>query len=630
MVLLLFAAACSESSDNEPASPCGNPALDRIHCGSCDVICPADAVCIQGACACQTAGEQVCFGSCLDTLSDDQNCGGCGVACGSGEACDAGACVCKPGRERCGENCFDTSTHAAHCGGCDNACAVGARCAQGACACPDDRVLCGGSCLDTSDDDENCGACGNICPEFTACTHGTCRCNDGFGTLCGDACIDVRTDEDNCGACGETCVLGAKCLGGECACRGDNPATCDDRCVDLDQDAFHCGGCGQACGPGQDCVDGACRCQGLLDDCDGFCANVGADPAHCGGCGVPCADGQACCGGECFDGECPERPLDVACTEEIGPLSFDVPASTGGWLFSTWVPDGFIAMSAIETPADSILLNSGNYAFARRGTIFLDTVHPLHVPMRPELSGLVTSGPHSATYRASGPPCYALASASGEGTTIRVRVHLTGAPGLNAENAPRDPRIVGAFARANRVLAPAGVELVVSDFLESSRDIATRYGVIREIDEVFELVATSDWPGLTPQSRLQLNVFVIQFFSVPAGGEVLGVSAGIPGAAGVHGTRASGVVVSIRDDTTLLGNVLAHEVGHFLGLFHTTEVYGQRQDPLTDTPHCPGERWNDPGSCPGADNLMFPYAVPGAMNLTADQVSVVRANPLVR
>ena len=53
------------------------------------------------------------------------------------------------------------------------------------------------------------------------------------------------------------------------------------------------------------------------------------------------------------------------------------------------------------------------------------------------------------------------------------------------------------------------------------------------------------------------------------------------------GERFAGVVVatSFSDDTPeddLLGLTAAHEIGHFLGLFHTSEAAGF-EDPLEDT-----------------------------------------------
>jgi hypothetical protein len=58
---------------------------------------------------------------------------------------------------------------------------------------------------------------------------------------------------------------------------------------------------------------------------------------------------------------------------------------------------------------------------------------------------------------------------------------------------------------------------------------------------------------------------------------------------------------------------LAHEVGHFLGLFHTSETDGSSYEPLSDTPVCDlshdtsGDGIVDAFECMGlgAENVMF-------------------------
>jgi len=101
--------------------------------------------------------------------------------------------------------------------------------------------------------------------------------------------------------------------------------------------------------------------------------------------------------------------------------------------------------------------------------------------------------------------------------------------------------------------------------------------------------------------------------------------------------------------------ISAHETGHFLGLFHTTEREGADFDPLTDTPKCPctscastaqrsrcgtyganspalvADRCVSAPTCAGGDNLMFWFLEPGysAGVLTPQQSQVMRLNPLV-
>ncbi|MCB0323238.1 MAG: hypothetical protein KDD69_06670 [Bdellovibrionales bacterium] len=103
-------------------------------------------------------------------------------------------------------------------------------------------------------------------------------------------------------------------------------------------------------------------------------------------------------------------------------------------------------------------------------------------------------------------------------------------------------------------------------------------------------------------------------------GEVLGVAGGIPGPP--TPTERSGVAVSIfaaagpdgifsAEDTRILGETLAHETGHFLGLFHPVDFSGSQvtaADPLDDTAIC-GFITECISNSELTRNLMFPSPV---------------------
>lgn len=154
---------------------------------------------------------------------------------------------------------------------------------------------------------------------------------------------------------------------------------------------------------------------------------------------------------------------------------------------------------------------------------------------------------------------------------------------------------------------------------------------------------------------------------------IAGIDGSIPGPSAVQGTINSGAAVGVG--TTLaagscagdpnlnscgadfLAYVSAHEIGHWLGLYHATEQNGETFDPLTDTATCScslcaktaAERTAcsggsvmmdatycdgsaDPVGCGGADNLMFWLVDQNVSvgNLTRQQGEVARLNPLVR
>jgi len=108
--------------------------------------------------------------------------------------------------------------------------------------------------------------------------------------------------------------------------------------------------------------------------------------------------------------------------------------------------------------------------------------------------------------------------------------------------------------------------------------------------------------------------------------DVFGIAGDIPGP--LVATRRSGILVSASQsagtdgefdavDVRVLGETLAHETGHYLGLFHPVEVTFDTWDALSDTPECDGEF-----NCVEAmeDFLMFPFPVCGLVACTPQDV----------
>lgn len=122
--------------------------------------------------------------------------------------------------------------------------------------------------------------------------------------------------------------------------------------------------------------------------------------------------------------------------------------------------------------------------------------------------------------------------------------------------------------------------------------------------------------GYEPRDPQAMVVFLIDDFVEPG---LAGIAAGLPGPNGIPGTGASGVVVAVEPHrfgdgslaATIFGETLAHEVGHQLGLFHTSEQDASNHDFADDTAVCTldmdtdGDGTLNANECPDGQNLMF-------------------------
>lgn len=173
---------------------------------------------------------------------------------------------------------------------------------------------------------------------------------------------------------------------------------------------------------------------------------------------------------------------------------------------------------------------------------------------------------------------------------IDVNFFFTGAGGWTAETAPDDPAFQEVLATVDETWGQVGVTLGNMTY----NDISSDFQVIEGAPEgdLPDLFATSE--GASSDA---VNLFFVDELigGGPLGsvGTILGVSGGIPGPASANGSFRSGVALVVEpppEIPTPIGLVFAHEVGHYLGLSHTSEnaFAGQTHDQLDDTPE------NDP------------------------------------
>jgi hypothetical protein len=78
------------------------------------------------------------------------------------------------------------------------------------------------------------------------------------------------------------------------------------------------------------------------------------------------------------------------------------------------------------------------------------------------------------------------------------------------------------------------------------------------------------------------------------------------------------------------GVTIAHEIGHFLGLWHTDEFSGTLHDPIDDTPLCDKDADVLTAEvCPIQSKYLMFWS-PKGTTVTAGQVKVLRLSPALR
>jgi hypothetical protein len=258
--------------------------------------------------------------------------------------------------------------------------------------------------------------------------------------------------------------------------------------------------------------------------------------------------------------------------------------------------------------------------------------------------------------------------------TLDLDVYFASAD-LTAAQAVGDPQVERLFQSIATVLGNAGIclgRVVLHDLPQWARD---RYSIVN-VDSIGPCDPLSQLFTLALAQSSSVHLFLVDDLQVTDDGDpfqIAGIDGSIPGPSGVPGTVNGGAVATLANlgqgtcgsaldlascGTDHLAFVLAHEVGHWLGLYHPTERSGTLFDPLADTPTCacaacapmveqascadknpPGPATDMIGrycasnaaTCSGASNLMFWLLDDERSNgsVTAQQAEVMRLNPAV-
>ncbi len=586
--------------------------------GVCLLACAKDADCETGM-RCDTAS-----GECVARVGANA---GVGAACTSAAQCNSGLCLtaeqasfpdgycsasCGTQLQSCepGSACYELTSGVSVC---LKSCGSDGDCRQGYfCDGEDAEHNLTGGCVPRCDSDGQCGD-GLHCDA----TSGACLAGAGAP-----------------GPVGSFCAGASDCISGNCASDWPNgycttAPPCDvtgpnNRCLAGCTSDYECRS-GYACGEAGGCVP---KCQSNAE----------------------CSGGQVCdpASGRCVQPAAGSGSVDVAGqgTLSVGTSGsddfvFSVPSdAVSATILMSNSTDDLTTVLQLTAPNGTVLYDFNSPYSSRMYVFPSDRVLSVLLPNSPSLP--FPAGDYRVSFlkdgaTTSGTVKVLLKRANGLPTSGTLDVHIYFAhERLNAGNAANNndfQRTLNGFAQ---IYQNAGITLRSSAANYHDIDRA-RFRVIEDTEG-----AQSELAALFAQSQEQgnaLNFFIVdEILGGSAGYIILGVAGGIPGPPTVHGTVHSGVAVSVLDvsDSQTNGQTMAHEGGHFLGLFHTSESSGDSHDPLGDTPQCTNDSNNDGyvtnGECGGrgAENFMFWEAASTATQVSADQRFVLLRNPNVQ
>jgi hypothetical protein len=578
--------------------------------GAVEPLCYENCDLGEGAVACRSGYE--CFAIetarvCLPASFDGtlRPAGVIGSACENDEACDDGTCLPN---------------------------FVGGYCSIRDCT--SDAQCDGGRCLTLEDEtaETSLVACFSGCTGDAQCRFGyQCIDPDGSGGVCLPVDDENRSPVRNPQGLddGEPCSVGINCKGGTCLRAAEGfPGG---YCTTLDCASVGC----------NEPAAGSAQCRVITEETACY-VNCTSD--------ATCREGYVCVGADIGDGYCaPPAPITPPPTEDtvLGvvcddggastrTIAFDIAPGTVSFAVVPFSESSTVRPLRLRLPDGSVGANfDGDHAFLDVNPFFIETAAPVFFPAAPQFSDIAQQG--GGRYEldvatSTSRLCWYVLEKAADGQDLAVNIYFVGVAGLDTSTAGTHSGFNTMIDTFEAIYRDAGFQIDTIRLFDVDQATAEQYAVIRDLNDIFSVVSAGADPGTSLTEKLSVDVFLINAFAVPEAPGLLGVSLGLPGVPGMHGASGTGLVFTaeyLNSNAAQTGQTMAHEIGHFNGLRHTSEHGGTEWDPLADTPQCSNP---ERGSlCPDASNLMFPFSLgTNQETVTANQIGVLRASPHTR
>lgn len=345
-------------------------------------------------------------------------------------------------------------------------------------------------------------------------------------------------------------------------------------------------------------------------------------------------------------------------TADSEPVIVDVPAGAASFAVVLSGLGGTQAQPAtITTPSGEVVFEVGMIDLNRSRA--LPHVQTTLVPVNPDVA--VEAGEWEFVFFGDGSAnatvdaVFRIDSSVGSGT-LDLNLHFVGLEELDATTAPDSAEFQAIMDGVASTYSGAGITLGERQYFDINDDaLSVLKTNANGSDELLTLLEkhTAD------RDNRAVNLFFVADIEDPSSSaSLLGVAGGVPGPPGLHGLKRSGVAVNMASYLTAIETgegmadaqaktelIISHELGHYLGLFHTTEANGEAlegglngHDPISDTSACGDDADGDADGilsseeCSGADgsNLMFWSPPNGASSLSSGQKHVLQRNPVVQ